>query len=80
MLRQRQFSLRWMFLELLWIAAAVGLLRGISHPEPLWGLVYLFAVLACLGAAVGAVFGSRSDGVAWALLAGVMVSQMLPDL
>jgi len=80
MLRDRQFSLRWLLLEVFWIALAAGLIRGVTEPDPVVSLLFLLSATAFIGAAVGGVFGSRDDGVTWALFLGAFASQILPDL
>jgi len=80
MLGPRQFSLRWMFLEAMWIALAIGLIRGVGGPNPVLGLLALHATTASMGAAIGGFYGDRADGASWALLGAVVVSRALPAL
>ena len=66
-----RFSIRFLMLEIFWIAAALGLYRATaSAPDEGVSLALFLGAMASLGAAVGGLLGSMLRGAAWTV-AGV---------
>jgi hypothetical protein len=80
MLGKRQFSLRYLLLQIFWVAVALGTLRALaSLPEnPAAGPLLLIALVIAIGAAIGGCFGQMIWGVVWAVLLAIVFGLLLP--
>ena len=86
---KRQFSLEYFFLEVFWIALALGLARIIIWDLPINSNIVEFlrvalipAALASSGAAIGGLFGNMRQGAIWGgiALGVVLVVALLPSI
>ena len=69
-----RFGLKWLFLEVLWIALAVGAWILLAHSSPAPGLaVPLIAFYTACGAVIGGLFGRAG----WGALTGAILSSLL---
>lgn len=69
-----RFGLKWLFLEVLWIALAVGAWILLAHASPAPGLaVPVIAFYTACGAAIGGLFGRAGSGA----LTGAILSSLL---
>src|SRR5207302_7679536 len=79
MIRPRQFSLGYLFLELFWVATSLGLFRAANYDEQgLHGLFLVIAGVAAAGAAFGGLFGNMLAGVGWTLFVATIIGMLLP--
>ena len=72
--RWLQFSLRWLLLEVVWIALALGAWVLLSHASPATGLaVPVIAFYTACGAAIGGLIGRAG----WGAAIGAILSSLL---
>jgi hypothetical protein len=69
-----QISLGHIFLEILWIAVALGLLRVFATASPAGRLLLIPMIAAAGGAFVGGLVGDTTNGVVVGVALGVAVS------
>ena len=76
----RQFSLRYLLLEMIWIALALGLTRMyFDFPSlPELGPMLLPALGMCWGAAAGGLRRNMMTGAVMGLIAGMMLLLWIP--